>query len=330
MNSGRRFALIAGPTPLHPLPRLGADLGVELWIKRDDLTGLAFGGNKTRKLEFLVGDALARGADTLITSGAAQSNHCRQTAAAAARAGMECHLALGGEDPGTRTGNLLVDDLLGAHLHWCGSARKGETVASIVDELQARGRSTVVVPYGGSNPIGARGYVRAAAELGEQCRTMGVQFDAIVFASSSGGTQAGLCAGLARADLNARVIGVKIDPEPGPNGELRDEIGALITALDATDGTTTGTTGEVLDEFAEPGYGVVTARERDAVHRLARTEGVLLDPVYTARAFGGLLTMIGDDHRERGARILYWHTGGTPALFPYAEQLRSPASSSSS
>jgi D-cysteine desulfhydrase len=324
-----RFELIPGPTPLHPLPRLSTDLDVELWIKRDDLTGLAFGGNKTRKLEFLVGDALARGADTLITSGAAQSNHCRQTAAAAARAGMECHLALGGEDPGTREGNLLVDDLLGAHLHWCGSARKGETVPSIVDELRARGRSPVVVPYGGSNPIGARGYVHAAAELGEQCDARSVHFDAIVFASSSGGTQAGLCAGLARADLSARVIGVKIDPEPGPNGDLRDEIDALIGALDATDGATTGSTGEVVDEFAEPGYGVVTARERDAVHRLARSEGVLLDPVYTARAFAGLLTMVGDGRLPPGARVLFWHTGGTPALFPYADRLRSSASSSS-
>ncbi|HKK72706.1 MAG TPA: D-cysteine desulfhydrase family protein [Candidatus Krumholzibacteria bacterium] len=324
-----RFELVPQPTPLHPMRRLSAELDIELWIKRDDLTGLAFGGNKTRKLEFLVGDALARGADTLVTSGAVQSNHCRQTAAAAACAGLECHLALGGADPGTRDGNLLLDDLLGAHLHWCGEARKGETVPTIVTALRERGRSPVVVPYGGSNPIGARGYVRAAAELREQCEARSLHFDAIVFASSSGGTQAGLCVGMARADLNARGIGVRIDPEPGPNGDLRDEITELIAALDTEDGTTTGAAIEVVDEFAVPGYGTVTARERDAVHRSARTEGVLLDPVYTARAFGGLLAMTADGRLPRASRVLFWHTGGTPALFPYADWLRSSSASSS-
>ena len=321
-----RFELVLAPTPLHPLGRLGADLDVELWIKRDDQTGLAFGGNKTRKLEFLIGDALARGADCVITSGAAQSNHCRQTAAAAARAGLRCDLALGGEDPGVREGNLLLDDLLGAHLHWCGAARKGETVPDLEARLRHAGLSPYVVPYGGSNAIGARGYVRAAEELDAQCRELDVGFDAIVFASSSGGTHAGLAAGLHRTGRRARSIGVRVDEEPGPHGDLRDEIGALLGELDRQDATRTDTPIELVDDFAAPGYGVVTALERDALVRMARDEGILLDPVYTARAFGGLLAMAADGRLRRGTRVLFWHTGGTPALFSYADRLSSPSS----
>jgi len=304
----QRFPLCTGPTPLHRLARLGEALGVDLWIKRDDLTGLAFGGNKTRKLEFLVGDALAQGADTLVTSGAAQSNHCRQTAAAAACAGLKCHLALGGDRSAPRDGNLRLDLLLGAHVHWCGTARKGENVARIAEALRADGDSPYVLPYGGSNAIGAHGFAQAVAELHAQTNA---PFDAVVFASSSGGTQAGLLAGAATYDVAARWIGVRIDKDPNPDGDLRTTIDALARAI--TDRPLPAL--ELVEDFLAPGYGVVTALERHALHALARHEGILLDPVYTARAFGGLLAMIEDGRIAPGSRVLFWHTGGGPALF---------------
>lgn len=303
-----RFPLSLGPTPLHRLDRFGAACGVDLWIKRDDLTGLAFGGNKTRKLEYLVGDALAHGADTLVTSGAAQSNHCRQTAAAAARAGLACHLALGGDDDTPRDGNLRVDLLLGAHVHWCGASRKGEDVAAIVESLRADGASPYVVPYGGSNVIGARGFVRAVEELAEQATT---DFDAVVFASSSGGTHAGLLAGAVDHRFDSRWVGIRIDKEPNPDGDLSDTIIELANEL--TDGPLPDL--ELVEDFLDPGYGVVTELERGALLDLARAEGVLLDPVYTARAFGGMRKMIDDGRIAKGSRVLFWHTGGSPALF---------------
>ena len=306
-----RFPLVPGPTPLQRLDRLGADRGVELWIKRDDLTGLALGGNKTRKLEFLVGDALAHGADTLVTSGAAQSNHCRQTAAAAARAGMACHLALGGEGSEAREGNLLLDVLLGAHLHWCGAARKGEDAVRIADGLHARGAVPYVVPYGGSDAVGARGFVHAAGELATQCVAAELSFDAVVFASSSGGTHAGLLAGASLHGIDTRWIGVRIDKDPNPDGDLPETIAGLGGEL--ADGVLPPI--ELVEDFLEPGYGVITALEREAIRTLARTEGILLDPVYTGRAFGGLLAMLADGRIARGSRVLFWHTGGHPALF---------------
>ena len=197
----------------------GAWAGRALYIKRDDQTGLATGGNKTRKLEFLVGDALAQGCDTLVTGGAMQSNHCRQTAAAAAASGLECHLVLGGDAPREPGGNVLLDLLLGATIHWCGERTKGEDIPRIAESLRAAGRRPYVVPYGGSNPVGAAGFVAAAAELKEQAGTLGVRFTHIVFASSSGGTQAGLVVGNALLGLGADIVGIGIDKWEGePEG----------------------------------------------------------------------------------------------------------------
>lgn len=308
-----RFRLSLGPTPLEAAPRLGAELGVELWIKRDDLTGLAMGGNKTRKLEYLVGDALERGADTLITAGAAQSNHCRQSAAAAAKAQLTCHLALGGQPPAKSEGNLLIDEILGAHLHWCGPHRKGETIEPIADELRAAGARPYVIPYGGSNPIGALGFVAAMEEFSIQCHNTGVEFDRIIFASSSGGTHAGMIAGADRSRIGATLTGIRIDKDPGAALDLRDEIASIATEL--MDDAASMPPIDLVESFHGPGYAVVTDLERDALLRLARTEGVLLDPVYTARAFGGMLAMIEDGRIRRGERIAFWHTGGGPALF---------------
>ena len=310
------------PTPLEPLPRLTAQLGgPELWIKRDDQTGLATGGNKARKLEYLVADALAQGADTLITAGAAQSNHARQTAAAAVKFGLECVLALRGEDPPQMQGNLLLDRLLGAEVRWAGGMPLSEAMAQVAEELRAAGRQPYVVPYGGSNPIGASGYVAAMEELLAQCAERDMRFDHIVFASSSGGTQAGLVVGARALGYEGRILGISVDPRAEA---LRHTLAGLATAT--ADHLGLGLTFApedfaVNDGYLGGGYGVVGELEREAMRTMARTEGVLLGPVYTGRAFGGLLDLIRRGVLGPGERVLFWHTGGTAGLFGYGEQV---------
>ena len=301
-----RFELGFWPTPLQPLRRLGAELGIELWIKRDDLSGLATGGNKVRKLEYLIGAALAAGADCVVTGGAAQSNHSRQTAAAAAAAGLGCHLALGGTAPDHPDGNLLLDQIYGAHLHWCGPCRKGERIPEILAQLQGEGRRPYLIPYGGSDETGALGFVRAAGELAGQALAGGIDFGEIVLASSSGGTHAGLIDGARRAGLRARLHGMAIDPEdPGKApGVIRD----LAARLGTPDARV-----ELDDVSLFAGYGEPTEHETSAILRLARTEGILLDPVYTGRAFAGLLARAAEGSLQ--GPVLFWHTGGLPALF---------------
>ena len=309
------------PTPVQPLDRLSAHLGgPRLWVKRDDLTGLACGGNKTRKLEFLVGAALAEGCDTLLTAGAAQSNHCRQTAAAAARCGLGCHLILGGEAPAELDGNLLLDHLLGAQVHWCGAHRKGEDLPALAERLRRQGRRPCLIPYGGSSALGAAGFAAALRELQAQA----IAPTHIVFASSSGGTHAGLLAGRALTGLQAEIWGIRIDKEEAPDRPFSTEIAALASACaDLLDLPAAPGLADVrlLEDWLGQGYGVVGAAEREAVGLAARFEGLLLDPVYTGRAFAGLLELIrrGTFHPED--RILFWHTGGTPALFPNRREL---------
>ena len=308
------------PTPLEPLPRLSAQLGgPELWIKRDDQTGLATGGNKTRKLEFLVADAQVQGADTLITGGAAQSNHARQTAAASARFGLACTLVLRGQEPGTMQGNLLLDRLLGASVVWGGDCPLPEVMDQIAEELRAEGRRPYVVPYGGSNPVGASGYVAAMEELLAQCSERGISFDRIVFPSSSGGTQAGLAVGARALGYEGRVLGISVDPAADA---LREQVATLSTSTADHLGlslTFAPQDIEVDDGYIGDGYGVVSDVERGAIRLLAQTEGILLDPVYTGRAFGGMLDLIQQGVMVPGQRVLFWHTGGTAGLFGYGE-----------
>jgi D-cysteine desulfhydrase len=314
------------PTPVHALDRLSRVLnGPRILIKRDDLTGLASGGNKVRKLEFLLGDALKNGCDTVITGGAAQSNHCRQTAAAAAYCGLQCHLVLGGQPPECLDGNLLLDDLFGAEIHWTGPYRKGEKIPEIVERLAAMGRRPYVIPYGGSNAVGALGFVRAMQELEEQLLAMQENINAIVFASSSGGTQAGMIVGRSRLGRTYKLIGIGIDKGEAGDAPFdehilqlaRETAGLLDTEINISIRDIT-----INNDFFGKGYGVIGELERNAIRLMAETEGVLLDPVYTGRALGGLTAMIKQGEFNVDDTVLFWHTGGMPALFSYAEELQ--------
>ena len=313
------------PTPLTKLDALTKILaGPEIYIKRDDLTGLAFGGNKTRKLEYLLGDAKSQNCDTIITAGAQQSNHCRQTAAASAFLGMECHLVLGGEPPSDFNGNLLLDKLFGAHLHFCGNLRKGEKIPEIVEQLKLNGKKPYVIPYGGSNSIGTLGFVSAVEELKLQMKAMDLHFSHMVFASSSGGTHAGLMVGRQLHNLETEILGIGIDKDDIEGMQLVKFIAKLANS-----------TARKLDlkmnfhknniylnnNYLGEGYGMVGEAEKEAIDLLARFEGVLLDPVYTAKAMAGLIDLIRQQQFDKTDKVLFWHTGGTPALFPYASQL---------
>ena len=276
IKSRARFPLAQLPTPIEKLKSLSRELGgPELLIKRDDQTGLALGGNKTRKLEFLVGQALEQGADTLVTAGAAQSNHCRQTAAAAARLGLRCELLLNGTKPELPNGNLLLDELLGARIHWVQRSEREAELSQIPDEVRKQGGKPYVIPVGGSNGVGATGYVLAMMELAEQLDGMNRRVDHVVFASSSGGTQAGVVVGARVTGFKGKLHGVSIDKDDSESatyeGELADianetakyvGFNAQFAAGDFT----------VAYDYLGGGYGIVSSLEREAIRLLASRE----------------------------------------------------------
>ena len=313
------------PTPLIELKRLSKALGgPKVYMKRDDNTGLALGGNKTRKLEFILGDALAKGADTIITAGAIQSNHCRQTAAAAASLGLECHLVLGGEEPELASGNLLLDKLFGCHIHWAGANRKGEDIPRIVEQLTNQGKNVYVVPYGGSSEQGALAFVEAFKELESQRQSMGISLTHIVFASSSGGTQAGLMLGNKIFNSAYQIVGINIDKGETDKVSFDQYTLALANSTAKLIGADCEfTTSDLIlnSDYVGEGYGVVGALENEAIAMTAQTEGILVDPVYTGRAMGGLIDMIRTGKIKETDSVLFWHTGGAPALFAYATEL---------
>lgn len=313
------------PTPLIELTKLSKKLaGPKVYMKRDDNTGLALGGNKTRKLEFIFGEALAQGADTIITAGAAQSNHCRQTAAAAASLGLACHLVLGGKEPEHLNGNLLLDKIFGCHIHWSGSNRKGEDIPKLVAQLEQEGKKPYVIPYGGSSELGAIGFVEAFRELESQRQNMNIEFTHIVFASSSGGTQAGLMLGNKIFNASSQIIGINIDKGETDKVPFDQYIVALANStakLIDVDYEFSATDLILNSDYVGEGYGVVGALENEAIEITAQTEGILLDPVYTGRAMGGLLDMIRTGKIKKTDSVLFWHTGGAPALFAYAGDL---------
>lgn len=315
------------PTPIEPLPNLSRFLGgPDLFIKRDDQTGLATGGNKARKLEFLLAQALQAGADSVITAGAAQSNHARQTAAGAARCGLACHLVLrapDGEPPRDLTGNLLLDHVLGASIHWTSErAPYTQALAEVEAELRAAGKRPYVVPYGGSNPSGLMGYVVALREFAAQARGHR-PFDAHVFATSSGGTQSGMLLGAHLATLpdTTRILGISVDR---PAAQLVPQVVALANGgaeLLGLNWRLDPSAVAVNDGYTGGGYAVVGDPEREAIRLLARHEGVLADPVYTGRALAGLIDLIRRGEFVASQRVLFWHTGGAAALFALGHEL---------
>ena len=319
MISLPRVPIAILPTPVEELPRLGRQLGVSLFIKRDDLTGLALGGNKTRKLEFLVAEAMSLGARTLITGGAPQSNHCRQTAAAAARMGMRCVLVLAGDEASAQTssGNILLDRVLGAEIVWTAGRVRDEVMDQVLETENSAGERPYLIPYGGSNPTGAAAYVVALQEFTDQ----GIEVDWLVFPTSSGGTHAGLALGAKLAKLKTRIHGVSVDKEAMP---FRQQVAELANRTAVKIGASAQLKADEIlvdDRFTGAGYGMAGTLELEAIKLFARTEGILLDPVYTGRAAGGLLAMVRAGEIRQGARVLFWHTGGTPALWAYATQL---------
>lgn len=331
MNLARfpRRRYTPGPTPIEPLSRLSKHLGgPEIWIKRDDLTGLAGGGNKTRKLEFLVADALAQNCDTLITVGAVQSNHCRLTLAAAVKEGLKCRLVLEQRVPGSynpkASGNNFLFDLLGVETITVvdGGADVASLMQGIGAELAREGRKGYVIPGGGSNRLGALGYVACIEEILAQSFEMGVSFDRIVCTSGSGGTHAGLLVGLLGNNANIELTGFGCR-----HPREKQEANVLKLAQETADflGLPAVPRGKVtaFDDWVGPGYSLPTDEMVEAVRLLASLEGVLLDPVYTGKAMAGLIGSIRQGKFDKKQRVLFIHTGGSPALYAYQSVLQS-------
>jgi D-cysteine desulfhydrase family pyridoxal phosphate-dependent enzyme len=301
------------PTPVEELRRLGEALdGPRLLIKRDDQTGLAFGGNKTRKLEFLVAEARDQGAKTLVSGGALQSNHCRQTAAAAARFGFKCILVLTGERPKQPSANLLLDELFGAEIiHVADREDRDRILQETFNQAAEKGMRPYLVPYGGSSPTGALGYAFAMKELMEQ----DLQADWIVFATSSGGTHAGLLLGQRVFGYKGKVLGISVDES---ENWLKEHVSDLASLTSEKLGERIEfTPGEVLADASHcsAGYGVLTEPEREAIRLFATCEGLLLDPVYTGRAAAGMIDLTRKGFFKKDETVLFLHTGGQPALF---------------
>jgi D-cysteine desulfhydrase family pyridoxal phosphate-dependent enzyme len=319
-----RLALAQLPTPLQEMRRLTAFLGgPRLFIKRDDLTGLATGGNKARKLEFLIADALDKEADCVITAGGPQSNHCRLTAAAAARVGLKCHLVLGGDPPSRAEGNLLLDEILGAQIHWVSKYAREQRMEELAVELRSAGAKPYIIPIGGSTPIGALGYVAAMYELSEQLVAANLSLGHIFFATSSGGTHAGLTLGAGLTGFSGKLTGISIDQVPDETSPYKYREFVANLANDAAGHLRSSYRFSADDIFINydylgGGYGVVGDLERKAVTLLAQSEGILVGPVYTARALGGLIDLIHQGAFRPNENVLFWHTGDETALHAYA------------
>jgi D-cysteine desulfhydrase family pyridoxal phosphate-dependent enzyme len=310
------------PTPIEAMPRLSDALrGPGLLIKRDDQTGLAFGGNKTRKLEFLIAEARDRGAKTLISGGALQSNHCRQTAAAAARFGFKCILVLTGDEPEQPSANLFLDKLFGAEIvHVTERKDRDRILQETFDRAAKEGLKPYLVPYGGSSPTGALGYAFAMKELVEEK----LEADWIVFATSSGGTHAGLLLGQRVFGYKGKLLGVSVDES---EEWLKDHVSELALLTSEKLGKRIEfAPDEVLANanYCSAGYGVLTEQGREAIRLFATYEGLLLDPVYTGRAAAGMIDLIRKGFFKKDETVLFLHTGGQPALFApeYANKMQ--------
>lgn len=315
------------PTPLEFMPRMSESLGgPRLWIKRDDCTGLATGGNKTRKLEFLIADAIEKGADMVVTQGAVQSNHVRQTAAAACKFGLDCHALLerrvpGREDDYETTGNVLFDQMFGTSLEFrpAGLDMNAEALA-VTEKLAAAGRKPYFIPGGGSNETGALGYVSCAYELLDQIKANNLDVGWIVLATGSTGTHAGMLAGLHAARSTIPVMGISVrQPEDKQIAAVHKL--AVLTAAQLTD-TPLGVEKVIVDDgYVGAGYGQPTQGTLDAINLIARREGLLFDPVYSGKGLAGMIGLAGQNFFESDKDVIFLHTGGAAALFAYGNQL---------
>ena len=320
-----RFPVLAGPSPLMPARRFADALGggFELWFKREDLLPVAFGGNKLRNLEYLVGAAVAAGAETLVTSGRRWSNHCRLTAAVGALAGLDVHLVLSGPPPpGGEGPNARMALLLGASIHQLGTADRAERQAGVdrlVADLTAAGRSPHVIPVGGSSLVGALGQVRAGLELAEQMRAWPSPAELVVLPSATGGTQAGVLIGLRGAGMSSRVVGVAV---ARPAAEVRPAVESIVSELSTKIGITPPAGRiELDDSFMGGGYGVRSAAAEEAAALMARTEAVLVDPIYTAKALAWVVAAARSGEIA-GRRVVFWHAGGTLGILEPLEEPR--------
>ncbi len=320
-----------GATPLEPLPRFSALLargcpggrGPEVWAKRDDMLGLFPGGNKTRKLEFLVADALARGADTLVTCGAPQSNHCRITLAAAAREGLNCRFVIEERVPGSYdaqgSGNHFMFRLMGVEAITVVPAGTAMAAAmqAVADEVAALGRKAYVIPGGGSNALGGLGYVACAQELQQQCFERGLRFDRVVVGSGSSGTHGGLLAGFLGNRIDIPITGIGVSRDPADQEPLVWKEAQAVCDLLGLDLKVPREAVVSVGGYWQPKYSVPNQRMVEAVQMLARSEGLLLDPVYTGKIMAGLIGMAREGAIGAGERVLFLHTGGLPSLHAF-------------
>ena len=328
-----RVKLIHSPTPLEYLENLTQHLdGPDIYIKRDDCTGLAFGGNKSRKLEFLIGDALKNKADVIITAGAVQSNHCRQTAAAATKFGMECIIVAKPSWSKEYNGNLFLDELLGAKLVLLeednealdqgGKLSMEETIENLMADLKTKGKNPYYIPVGGSNSIGSLGYISMTMELIAQANEMGIEIGSMVAASGSGGTQTGMILGADVEKSGIQTVGMAISSDATiVIPKLKDlcnqtsdyyELGLSYDEKDII----------FNDNYIGEGYGIPSEEMIEAVNLLARKEGIILDPVYSGKAFAGMVDLIKKGYFDKSKAVVFIHTGGTPALFVYSDSFR--------
>lgn len=317
----RPLNLLHGPTPLEELPRLRAALGCSprIWVKRDDLTPLGLGGNKVRKLQYEAAAAVARGADVLVTTAGVQSNHCRLTAALARKLGMDCVLLIQGEPPAFRQGNQLLYLVFGADIRFLGPGTSlDETLRQVCTELEGKGRRPYFVPIGASTSLGALGYVDAVAEVEQQAKELGVRFDHAFVGTGSCGTQAGLLAGVAAHGSSMEIHGISVGPIlPGQPGLIRRLADGALQLMGLP-----GLPGNKPIRFYEgyygEDYGKPTPEALEAIRLLARTEGLVLDPVYTGKAMAGMLDLIQRGRFDHAPAVLFFHTGGAPGLFARA------------
>lgn len=316
-----RFANL--PTPLEEMPRLSKVLGgPKIWIKRDDLTGLAFGGNKVRKLEFEMADAVKQGADVIVAGGIIQSNHALATAVAARRLGMNVVLLLRGEEPQEYTGNLLLDHIFGAEIRFIQAEwhESVEITRNVVEELKGKGYTPYVVPF--SSPLGSVGYINAVLELQEQTKRMNLKVDCLVHAVGSGGTQAGIVVGNKALEIGIDIIGIATESDGdwllNTTTQIADECARLLDL----DMIVTRDDVKILYDYVGEGYGMLDKKVKEIIKLVARTEGIPLDPVYTGKAMAGLMDQVKQGHFKSHRDIVFLHTGGIPTTFAYKDELK--------